>query len=352
MRSRLPTRPPELPAEHPALALRPGLGNAALARRLARKAETEITAPGITGAQQWHERGLEHYRAKRYEQARAAFAEAYRLNAISTFLYDQADALEQLGRDAEAAEMYERYLAAGPLTADVPKVQARIRKLRGEHVAEADDEPPITATGKAGATAWFDRAQSAFMARRYTRAAECFRKAFELAPLPQFIYDEAVALEQGGHATAAANAYEHYLILDQQAKDAPEVIAKIKALRGQAPAQTRDSLMDPEDDAATAPLPTAQGVDGARQWFDRGTVAFEVGDFHRAYECFVAAYDLKPYPAFVFNQAASLDMLGNVDAAVQAYERYLALDPKATDGEKVRRRIQRLREGPTGIKPP
>ena len=64
------------------------------------------------------------------------------------------------------------------------------------------------------------------------------------------------------------------------------------------------------------------------------------------------AYDLKPFPAFVYNQAASLDLLGNTDAAVQAYERYLALDPKARDAEKVRRRIQRLREGGVEIKKP
>jgi hypothetical protein len=66
----------------------------------------------------------------------------------------------------------------------------------------------------------------------------------------------------------------------------------------------------------------------------------------------VHAYDLKPFPAFVYNQAASLDLLGNADGAVQAYERYLALDPKAKDTEKVRRRIQRLREGPIDIKKP
>ena len=62
---------------------------------------------------------------------------------------------------------------------------------------------------------------------------------------------------------------------------------------------------------------TATGVTGASEWHARGTVAYQLGDFKRAYECFVHAYDLKPFPAFVYNQAASLDLLGNTDAAVR-----------------------------------
>jgi tetratricopeptide (TPR) repeat protein len=339
-------RPPE-PA--------PELSNAELSRRLAREvAEEPITAPGMTGAQQYHERGLAHYEAGRFQKAFEAFAEAYRLNPISTFLHDQATALERMGRNAEAAEMYERYLANGPITSDIAKIRSRIRKLRGEVVPENedDDEPAITAKGKDGAIAWFDRGQSAYMAKRYARAAECFRRAFALAPLPEFIYNEGSALEKGGHPAAAANAYEHYLILDTTAKDAQEVYAKVKALRGQVAPKTEDSLMDPEDEASEAPAVTATGATGASEWHNRGTVAYELGDFKRAYDCFVHAYDHKPFPAFVYNQAAALDRLGNTDGAVQAYERYLALDPKAKDTEKVRRRIRRLREGGQEIKQP
>ncbi|WP_028067362.1 tetratricopeptide repeat protein [Solirubrobacter soli] len=331
----------------------PELSNAALARRLQREVAEEqpITAPGVTGMQQWHERGLAHYNAGRFQKALEAFAEAYKLNPISTLLHDQATCLERMGRNDEAAAMYERYLANGPLTSDVAKIKARIRKLRGEMIPEGedDDEPAIVAKGRDGAIAWFDRGQSAFMAKRYARAAECFRRAFALEPLAAFIYNEGSALEKGGHPAAAANAYEHYLIEDPEAKDAAEVIAKIQALRGQVPAKTEDSLMDPEDEASQAP-----GATSAHEWYDRGAVAYRLGDFKRAYDCFVHAYDHQPFPAFVYNQAAALDKLGNADAAVQAYERYLALDPKAKDAGKVRARIQRLREGPAGteIKPP
>src|SRR5215213_8006771 len=336
-------------AANPVLRLQGEIGNAAVSRLLARAPATNA-AGDITGMQKARERALAHYEAREYEQALAAFAEAYALNPVSTFLYDQADVLERLRRFDEAADMYERYLAAGPLMGDVLKVKSRIRKLRGEQVPEGedDDAPPITAQGEPGARAWFDRGQAQFIAGRYAYAAASFRRAFELKPLAAFIYNEGSALDKGRHLAADANAYEHYLYLDPTTKDAQEVLGKIKTLRGQVPAVTEASLIDPEDDPSTAPEVTAKGVQGAREWFNRGTVAYQLGDYKRAYDAFVAAYDLKPFSAFVYNQAASLDKLGNVDGAVQAYERYLALERNASDAGRVRERIKRLREGPAG----
>jgi tetratricopeptide (TPR) repeat protein len=339
--------PRTAPPPNRVLRLQGEIGNAAVSRLLARDTKT---GGDITGMQKARERALRHYEKREWEQALAAFAEAFAANPISTFLRDQADVLEKLRRFDEAAEMYERYLAAGPLTADVMRIRSRIRKLRGEQVPEGedDDAPEITATGEAGARAWFDRAQAQFTAGRFAYAAASFRKAFELKPLAAFIFNEGSALEKGRHLAAAANAFEHYLYLDPNAKDAKEVLGKIKTLRGQVPPVTEASLIDPEDEPSQAPDVTAKGVQGAREWFNRGQVAYQLGDYKRAYDCFVQAYDLKPFSAFVYNQAASLDRLGNVDGAVQAYERYLALEPKASDAGKVRERIKRLREAPAG----
>jgi tetratricopeptide (TPR) repeat protein len=335
--------------QNPVLRLQGEIGNAAVSRLLAR-APASRTGGDITGMQKARERALAHYERREWEQALAAFAEAYAANPISTFLRDQAEVLERLRRFDEAADMYERYLADGPLTADVMRINSRIRKLRGEQVPEGedDDAPAITASGEAGARAWFDRGQAQFTVGRFAYAAASFRKAFELKPIPAFIFNEGSALEKGRHLAAAANAFEHYLYLDPNAKDAKEVLGKIKTLRGQVPPVTEASLIDPEDEPSQAPDVTAKGVQGAREWFSRGQVAYQLGDYKRAYDAFVAAYDLKPYSAFVYNQAASLDRLGNVDGAVQAYERYLALEPKASDAGKVRERIKRLREAPAG----
>ena len=40
-------------------------------------------------------------------------------------------------------------------------------------------------------------------------------------PLPEFIFNEGSALEKGEHFAAAANAYEHYLILAPGVPKAP-----------------------------------------------------------------------------------------------------------------------------------
>ena len=349
---RIGIRPPEaLPAATDPAQLPGGISNAGVARLLARDVATEeeppITAPGIIGMQQWHERGVAHYNAKRWEKARHAFEQAFALNEISTLLYEQADCLEKLQRFEEAADMYQRYLDNGPLTADILPVRSRIKKLRGEQIpiGEDDDEAPITAKGKEGAHQWFDRGQEKFVAKRFAQAAECFRQAYAALPLPEFIFNEGSALEQGRHPAAAANAFEHYLIVDPTAPDAKQVIEKIKTLRGQVPPKGPDSLIDPEDEPAEAPAVTAKGKEGASEWHTRGQVAFLVQDFRRAYEAWEHAYELLPNAAFVYNQATALDRMGNADAAIQAYERYLALSPKAKDAAEVRRIIERLRSG-------
>ena len=118
-----------------------------------------------------------------------------------------------------------------------------------------------------------------------------------------------------------------------------------------APPQGPDALIDPEDEASEMPAVASKGKQAAGEWFDRAQVAWKLGDFRRAYEGFVAAYDAAPFPDFVYNQAACLDMLRNADAAVQAYERYIALAPKAKDVPKVRKRIALLRANPDAAGP-
>ena len=100
------------------------------------------------------------------------------------------------------------------------------------------------------------------------------------------------------------------------------------------------------------PAVTSKGKQAAAEWFDRASSPSGSASIHRAYEAFVAAYDAAPFPDFVFNQAVALDRLGNADAAIQAYERYIALAPKAKDVAQVRKRIALLRANPAAPGPP
>jgi tetratricopeptide (TPR) repeat protein len=305
----------------------------------AQPAEQPITATGIKGAQEWFDRAYAHYQAKRYEQAYEGFMAAYRLYQANGFLYNAASSLVGAGRKAEAADLYERYLDEMPRGISDPKepqIRAYINKLRSEA-----DVGPIAETGKDGAKRWFERGQKAYLAGDYWKALESFKQAHGLFPMPDFVYNQGSSLEKLGRPMAAANAYEHYLLLAPDAKDKQQTIERIKKLREQA---SKEKIVDPWADEAAAPPVKETGLPGAQAWFDRGQIAYHVGDFKRAYDCFVRAYDEKPFPDFVYNQAASLQRLGNVDGAIQAYERYLVLAPKASDAERVRKVIKLLRE--------
>ncbi|HEY2200958.1 MAG TPA: hypothetical protein VGH56_03645, partial [Solirubrobacteraceae bacterium] len=229
---------------------------------------------------------------------------------------------------------------------DSEHVLARIRRLRVKANARAQD--PTETSGHDAAARWFDRAQLAYLAEDWEKAVDSFQKAYDAEPHPAFVYDEAAALEKDGRPAAAANAYERYLLLDPAAKDRAEVIERIKSLRD---AANKDKLIDPWADEYSAREVTGSGTAAAREWFGRGQLAYELGEYRRAYEYFVSAYDNAPFPDLVYNQAAALELLGERDAAVQAYERYLALKPSAADADRVRRHVKVLRDRAQGESP-
>jgi len=268
-----------------------------------------------------------------------------------------------LARETEAADLFERYLNALPKGSPDPeesKIRDRITRLRAkaQQTGQAGQTPaptppaptppapqaplpPITATGKEGARQWFDRGQDAFAAGDFAAALEAFKKAHSLMPMPEFVFNQGSALEQLGRTAAAAKAFEHYLVLNTGAKDFNATVEKIKKLREQA---AKEKIVDPWEDESAAPAVTEKGRKGASAWFDRGQVAYMLGDFKRAYEYFVRSGDLFLTPQVVYNQGAALHRLGNYEGAIQAYERYLLLDPKAKDAEQVRKAIAKLKE--------
>ena len=76
----------------------------------------------------------------------------------------------------------------------------------------------------------------------------------------------------------------------------------------------------------------------------RGVSALNRNDRKDARTYFEQANKLFPQPNFLYNQAACLDRLGRKDEAAAMYGRYLAANPSATDAEKVKKRIAKLRE--------
>ena len=90
-------------------------------------------------------------------------------------------------------------------------------------------------------------------------------------------------------------------------------------------------------------------TDAARALFKRGTVQYEAGDYRGALAMFEQAKAIKPLPAFDYNIARCHEQLGELDAAVAAYDRYLATQPP--DGDDVRAHVTLLRARVTSPPP-
>jgi len=83
----------------------------------------------------------------------------------------------------------------------------------------------------------------------------------------------------------------------------------------------------------------------ARAHFDRGTEAFDVGEYERAAQEFRAAYELTEHPDLLFNIYSSLERGGQLAEAADALEAYLRDgDPDDERRTALQARLARMRE--------
>jgi tetratricopeptide (TPR) repeat protein len=94
----------------------------------------------------------------------------------------------------------------------------------------------------------------------------------------------------------------------------------------------------------------------AHTHFDAAEKAFNVGRFEDALAEYQLAYDALPLPAFVFNIAQCHRNLGNSEQAIFFYQRYLSLEPEASNRGVVEDLIieqqHRLDQHATALPPP
>jgi hypothetical protein len=98
-------------------------------------------------------------------------------------------------------------------------------------------------------------------------------------------------------------------------------------------------------------------VDAAREHYQKGKRAYDVGHFAEAAREYELAYAAKDDPALLFDLAQAQRMAGDRIAAVLAYKAYLRNAPDAADRAEVEQRIQELQTTPsapstTGPPPP
>ena len=82
----------------------------------------------------------------------------------------------------------------------------------------------------------------------------------------------------------------------------------------------------------------------ARRAFERGQKLFGLQKFDEALEQYQKAYDADPRPAFLYNIGQCHRNLGDYDAAIFSFKRYLELEPEADNREAVLELIDELEE--------
>ncbi|HZO14916.1 MAG TPA: tetratricopeptide repeat protein [Polyangiaceae bacterium] len=94
---------------------------------------------------------------------------------------------------------------------------------------------------------------------------------------------------------------------------------------------------------SVSPAAQAQEASSASELYERGKKLFESGDFRGALQLFKKAYAMDPHPVLIYNIARSHESLGELEGAIEAFEKYLELDPKAPDRGAVEQRIATLK---------
>src|SRR5690349_11825997 len=78
-----------------------------------------------------------------------------------------------------------------------------------------------------------------------------------------------------------------------------------------------------------------ESLDAAREHYARGNMSFEVGDYDTAVEEFQQAYAISHKPKLLFNLAQAYRFNKDHEKAIEAYQRYLELEPNAPNRDDV-----------------
>lgn len=85
----------------------------------------------------------------------------------------------------------------------------------------------------------------------------------------------------------------------------------------------------------------------AKRHYERGQKLFGLQKFDEALDQYQQAFDAKPIPDFLFNIGQCQRNLGDYEAAIFSYKRYLKLSPDAENRDQVEKLIAELEEKKT-----
>ncbi len=160
-----------------------------------------------------------------YPAAAERFVHALQLDPYDSMAHLRlAQALEGMGRKAEAHEQYEAYVALlpkGPFAAEVRKQLAKMGPVPA----------PVAAPAKPDVTAGLEAAERDLDQGSYAAAAERLRKALAVEPEnPRALFRLAQALEGMGQREQAVAGYQHYLKVDPNGPYSVEALLALDRL--------------------------------------------------------------------------------------------------------------------------
>lgn len=167
--------------------------------------------------------------AGRYADALEHYEKAQAIVPAADNLYSQGACLERLGRHEEAAKKYEAYAAAAPHADDAGGAKTRAADLHAKARSLAHDA--------------YERGNAALDRGQFAQAAAAFREARDHLPSPAATYMLAQSLDRAGASVATVvGEYQRYLNEAPGADDAGKVRDRIHALLD----ATGNGLMQPQ----------------------------------------------------------------------------------------------------------
>jgi tetratricopeptide (TPR) repeat protein len=105
-------------------------------------AEAPITPEAKARAAAAYTVGVGHFKARRFEEAVAEFAKAYRIDPSPILVFNMARSFEELRRYPQAVTFYQRYLEGAPNAPDRAAVRETIVALEGLSAPSSPATPP------------------------------------------------------------------------------------------------------------------------------------------------------------------------------------------------------------------
>lgn len=193
-------------------------------------------------------------------------------------------------------------------------------------LAQEPPAPTATSTASEAAKLHAEAGKSYFQAGDYTSALGSFKKAYDLAKTPALAYNIGRCHEKLSQWKEAIGWFETYVSMVADPREKSETLDKIEILK---------KKIGPDQGSPEA-------KHEAR--LQAGRAAYQKGDYEGAIEEFKAAFDLKATPGALYNIAKSYEKMSRYEEAIDYFQQYLDLDPKAADRADVEELIKRLKK--------